>query len=378
MANRWEFIAPRKDLARALSICSHIVGREGDPLHIRSGVHESAADSIVIATSGGDRECEMTVLGTGSLGPDFAIPIRPFSVIAEHMRGDVTKLICHGDQTMTVGSAGSKYRLRLLNTLPQRPNLRVSYERFLSINPEILDYIARRVSIFAATQYQSNRALYGVLFDLSDERYVDIVATDAYRLARLTLLHEDKYVSTSDDSCLIPADILPDLAATDPGNDVWFGKSPHKFYAGTDFCVISTNLLAGDYPEWRRIAPDTEAENAVVFPCDESVKAMQRLYSIMETNKITASHIMTIEVEADRLTFSASVDAVPIASEVIECSSGNDFKIKVHFDKFRQAVQAVEGEKVVLEMTPSPNVVRLSPLDASLMYRHYMVPIKGS
>ncbi len=197
-------------------------------------------------------------------------------------------------------------------------------------------------SVFAVSKDDYRPAMTGVFFEFSGDS-VTAVATDSYRLSKVTLKSE-KALYPNDFSIIIPARAIELFKKVD-GNVVLsfietMKRITHARFDLNDTVIIS-KVIDEKFPPYRSVIP-TEPKFHVILNEGEFVKAVNRIGSITNQN----SHQIRVVFDGNTVSISGEdEDSGSAGTETINCDyTGDSILFGFNFKYLEEALQHTESE----------------------------------
>jgi DNA polymerase-3 subunit beta len=223
--------------------------------------------------------------------------------------------------------------------------------------------------IYAVTQEQHKAVLTGVLFTYNG-RTLTLAATDTHRLA-VRKIEQEGFGSSI--NAVVPEKALKAIKALpipdDSEIEIRFGAG--RLGVESDGAKVISQLLAGTYPNWERVVPPefTRVWSVEVDQLNEKVK---RIMIFAKDN-------------ASRVRFKGSDDQILLAArsdekgegkeEVAMISTNGDIEIAFNGRYVQDALSAIEGPGVRIEMTESTRSAVFRPADDDNGYFCVIMPM---
>jgi len=211
--------------------------------------------------------------------------------------------------------------------------------------------------IYAVTQEQHKAVLTGVLFTYNGHT-LTLAATDTHRLAVRKV--EQEGIGTSINA-VVPEKALKAIKslpiADDSDIEIRFGNG--RLGVDSNGAKVISQLLAGTYPNWERVVPP-ESTRTWTVEVDQLNEKVNRIMIFAKDN-------------ASRVRFKGSGDQIFLAArseekgdgkeEVPMISSNGDVEIAFNGKYVQDALGAIDGPGVRIEMTESSRSAIFRPVD---------------
>ena len=226
-------------------------------------------------------------------------------------------------------------------------------------------------TIFAVSENQGRPIHTGVKFEVEDST-VSAIAVDGFRLARRTY-HTEEPTGRSL-SFVVPAQGLKEVEkiATDSDADVAFTLGTKHILFQMGCATLICRLLEGDFLDWRRVVP-TNCPVKLVANVGELASSIERVGLIVsEKYKSPVRCVFSDQVLLLRTntTIGAAEDRCTISGD------GKELEIGFNVRYLADALRAIPGEEVVLELTNGLSPIVLTPVDDKQDYAYMVLPVR--
>jgi DNA polymerase-3 subunit beta len=371
-------VCPRKDLYEAVQTVGRAVsGRSTLPIlsHILAQPQGDGTLKLTATDLEMWMECRLPARLQATLDADdategFTAPARVFTdILAALPDADVFLERPEGGNKIQVRCARSDYQILGLpaEEFPAPPDVETTAS--FTISGEILRDMIRHV-LFAVSKDDTRPILTGVLLVFTGDT-LKMVATDTHRLAVRT---EKLEGGEGDANAIIPARAMNELLRLANDEDsvtVALASGQARFDVGG--ATMVTRLLEGQFPNYERVIP-TGFERKLTLEREEFIKAVKRAAIVARDN----SNRVVIETQGAQLVLSAESDKVGSAHEEIEVArEGDDIQIAFNANYLADALNVVETEGVVLELTEPLRPGILRPIgDTATDYLCVLMPMQ--
>ena len=226
-------------------------------------------------------------------------------------------------------------------------------------------------TIFAVSENQGRPIHTGVKFEVEDDK-VSAIAVDGFRLARRTYHTEEP--TGRNLSFVVPAHGLKEVEkiVSDNDEDVAFTLGTKHILFQMGCATLICRLLEGDFLDWRRVVP-TNCPVKLVANVGELASSIERVGLIVsEKYKSPVRCIFSNQVLLLRTntTIGAAEDRCSIAGD------GKELEIGFNVRYLADALRAIPGEEVVLELTNGLSPIVLTPVDEKQDYAYMVLPVR--
>ena len=226
-------------------------------------------------------------------------------------------------------------------------------------------------TIFAVSENQGRPIHTGVKFEVEDDK-VSAIAVDGFRLARRTYHTEEP--TGRNLSFVVPAHGLKEVEkiVSDNDEDVAFTLGTKHILFQMGPATLICRLLEGDFLDWRRVVP-TNCPVKLVANVGELASSIERVGLIVsEKYKSPVRCVFSNQVLLLRTntTIGAAEDRCSIAGD------GKELEIGFNVRYLADALRAIPGEEVVLELTNGLSPIVLTPVDDKQDYAYMVLPVR--
>ena len=226
-------------------------------------------------------------------------------------------------------------------------------------------------TIFAVSENQGRPIHTGVKFEVNDDT-VSAIAVDGFRLARRTYHTEEP--TGRELSFVVPAQGLKEVEkiVSDNDEDVAFTLGSKHILFQMGCATLICRLLEGDFLDWRRVVP-TNCPIKLVANVGELASSIERVGLIVsEKYKSPVRCIFSSQelLLRTNTTIGAAEDRCSIAGD------GKELEIGFNVRYLADALRAIPGEEVVLELTNGLSPIVLTPVDDKQDYSYMVLPVR--
>ena len=278
------------------------------------------------------------------------IPARIFNDVVRSLpRGELGLVHDHSEGVVRLSARENEYRIRAYaaEDFPQLPKFDEA-EAF-KMSGEALVETVEKVSR-SYSRDETRPVLTGILISFEESR-IRMVTTDSYRLS----IKETELTTTFDGSreAIIPARAMQEVSRIISGSDeeqveVVLSENQTIFRIGD--VLFGTRLIEGNFPEYRRLLPQT-FEREISVQREDLVDTLRRvnLFAQRQTPPVPVS-----------LAFSEGAVEVMVrngevgeARERLPATSEDEFHISFNPSYLLDGVSAVDSEKVLFKLNES-------------------------
>ena len=247
---------------------------------------ELAGNQLRLRAGNGPITIDGTTTVTGTADGTVDVPAKLFNGILRSLPTGPVKIALNGN--LEIVSGRNQFNVTVLGDEPA-PAEPVVGDKVVVDGAAFGDGIAT-VKDTASTD-QSRRTLTGVLFEATDDGVV-LVTTDSYRLAVREL--PGQALLGEGATAIVPADGLAEVQRVLRDADiigVSFGERHARFEA--DGWSVTTSLISGDYPNYRRLLPD-EYNSTLNVDGDELADALKRAKQVVDASSAPTGLTLTV------------------------------------------------------------------------------------
>ncbi len=226
-------------------------------------------------------------------------------------------------------------------------------------------------TIFAVAVNQGRPIHTGVKFEVTDES-ISTIAVDGYRLARRSYHTQD--AAGRNMSFVVPSQGLKEVEKilSDVEDEAAFTLGAKHILFTIGEATLICRLLEGDFLDWRRVVP-TNCPIKLIASVAELSGAIERVGLIVsEKYKSPVRCVFSDQVLQLRTntTIGAAEDRCSLAGD------GKDLEIGFNVHYLIDALRAVPGEEVVLELTNGLSPIVLTPVDDKKDFSYMVLPVR--
>ncbi len=226
-------------------------------------------------------------------------------------------------------------------------------------------------TIFAVSENQGRPIHTGVKFEVEDTG-ISAIAVDGFRLARRT--YKTDAAAGRNMSFVVPAAGLKEVEKilTDCEEEASFvlGKKHILFQIGN--ATLVCRLLEGEFLDWRRVVP-TNCPIKLVANVGEFASSIDRVGLIVsEKHKSPVRCVFgdqNVQLRTNN-TIGAAEDQCSIAGD------GKELEIGFNVRYLADALRAIPGDEVVLQLTNGLSPIVMTPTDDKFDYSYMVLPVR--
>ena len=223
-------------------------------------------------------------------------------------------------------------------------------------------------TIFAVSENQGKPIHTGVKFEVQDCT-VSAIAVDGFRLARRT--YHTAESTGRDTAFVVPSAALKEVEKILQDTDelVYFTQGPKHILFEIGSATLICRLLEGDFLDWRKVVP-TNCPIKMVAHVSDMASAIERVGLIVSEKYkspvrcVFGDQVLHLKTNT---TIGAAEDRCSIAGD------GKELEIGFNVRYLADALRAIPGEEVVVELTNGLSPIVLTPAENDKYDYSYMV-----
>ena len=299
-------------------------------------------------------------------------------VLPARLFGDIIRRLPEGPVTVVVdenfkvsiraGYASFTISAESAEDYPELPD--VASGRSVPVPQNVLKNLISG-TIFAVSENQGRPIHTGVKFEVTEDS-ISAIAVDGFRLARRTWRPEESISRTM--SFVVPAQALKEvekiLQDTEETAAFTLGTKHIVFEMGN--ATLICRLLEGDFLDWRKVVP-TDCPIKLVANVGELESAFERVGLIVSEKYkspvrcVFSNQVVTLRTNT---TIGAAEDRCSLAGD------GKELEIGFNVRYLMDALRAIPGEEVVLELTNGLSPIVLTPVDDKQDFAYMVLPVR--
>jgi DNA polymerase-3 subunit beta len=293
------------------------------------------------------------------------------ATVASLPSGEVELSVDSDGATLTCGPTTFTLPVLAVEDYPALPEF-PSAPRGAIKGPEFVEGVQR--TEFAVSETGDPAALTGTLLDVTGDQAV-FVATDRYRMPVMKVVWISYDEAAADFDIIVPPRVLRDLAKADPTGPVEVTLNPGQTVVAFDAGDrrVTTSLIAGEFPNWRKFMPTPDAPVVARFEVDVLKDTLKRAALVLEPGRPVRLLLgyERILVEAKALQGPAAVtETVP--ADI----TGDEVLLAIRPGYFVDALTAARAAHVELYVRDSKKAALLRPADGDGTHEHLLMPMR--
>ena len=224
-------------------------------------------------------------------------------------------------------------------------------------------------TIFAISDDETRYFMNGVYFEKADGALV-MVATDGRRLSFITKqLGEDVPDFAG---VIVPPKVLNLVKKLASGQgEISIAVTDKNIFMQFDSQKISSNLIEGQFPNYRRVIPESQ-EHRIVINREELMDALKRVSLLVEQK----SRRVYMTLNENSLVLNSEESEIGVAREEIACDySGPEATIALNYLYLMDPLKVIDDQELALEYTEANkaiSILSIPPRD----YFHIVMPMQ--
>ncbi len=225
-------------------------------------------------------------------------------------------------------------------------------------------------TIFAVSDDETRYYMNGVYMEPS-EQGMTMVSTDGRRLSYISR-NVERGVPVFQ-PIIIPTKFLNLIRKlSSKEGEISLGISDSYLFAEFDAHHLSSTLIEGQFPNYRRVIPD-EHEFSCVMSTKDINEALKRVSLLIDHH----SKKLFMDINADSIVFSSEESEIGNAKEEISCSyTGEPVRMYMNFSYLMSPVRVMESEQVSINFTDPAKAVTVRPVP-EIDYFHVIMPMQS-
>lgn len=332
---------------------------------------EVETNKIIVSSTNLDVAISVYLSATNTELGKIAVPGKILNDLVSTLNpGDLRLEVIDGVGSLSSGKFAAKINTAPVDDYPVIPS--ESGEARVSIPAKILSLAINRVE-FAAALDESRPILAGVLFDLN-EKGLELVATDGYRLSYAKFEREFK----TPIKIVVPAKTLQEVSKIAPIGDeidIWLSENDKQVVFRTGNVKIVSRIIEGEYPNWRKIVPDS-FNTKMLINKDEFARALtQAAVFAKESGNVVK---LSLGEGLGLVVSSVSRELGEEKNEIEGEMTGPSSEIAFNWRYLNDFLGVCESDKFYLEMLESlkPGKFTLEKNESGVEFMHIIMPVR--
>ncbi|WP_048601636.1 DNA polymerase III subunit beta [Rubeoparvulum massiliense] len=312
---------------------------------------EATTDSVSFVGSDSDISIQCKILNEtdektnvkmARLGSIVA-PAKFFTEIVRKLPGDEVEIQVHDQLGITIRSGQAEFNLNGMDPeeYPKLPEL-IGSQSF-RIPSSLLKTMIRQ-TVFSAASTETRPILTGVKWDCANNMLA-FTATNSHRLS----YRQSKIEAADDlqfDNIVVPAKSCNELHKILEDDDrlVDVMVTNNQLYVRQDEIMFYSRLLEGNYPETKRLIPQT-SQTEIIVDTDYFLAAIERVALLSRDSK---SNVVKLSIEGSQLELMSYSPEIGKAVERLDANESNGEPLKISFNAqfMLDALRAIDSDEV--------------------------------
>jgi DNA polymerase-3 subunit beta len=224
-------------------------------------------------------------------------------------------------------------------------------------------------TIFAVSDDETRYYMNGVYFE-RDEKNLTMVATDGRRLSFIKREVEGELKDF--DPVIIPPKVLQLIRKLSSGEgNLQIAVSDRNLFVRFDDQRITSNLIEGQFPNYRRVIPESQDYQLVVNR-DQLEEALKRVSLLVEQK----SRRVYLTIENDMLRLTSEESDIGVAREELSCSfEGPETTIALNYLYLSEPLKVIHCDEVILRFSEANKAITLEPVPEGDFF-HIVMPMQ--
>jgi DNA polymerase-3 subunit beta len=248
-------------------------------------------------------------------------------------------------------------------------------EEYVSMKAEEFKTMIKKV-IFSISSDENKYSLTGVYLEKYDDG-INMVATDGKRLSLVTSTFNELGISADlfhvpHDGIIIPKIVLIEIIKYSFEEDkINMGFSKNQIFFSYDNIHITSNLIEGKYPDYKKIIPE-QRDNFFIADKTLLYNAIRRVSILVDESY----NQIKLSILKDKLLISSKNPAMGGAVEEIPIEySGEDIDIALNYLYFLDCLKEISSDTVKVDFENAERVLTIRG-ENELNYLNLIMPMK--
>lgn len=244
----------------------------------------------------------------------------------------------------------------------------IAEDRYFSLPQKDLNEMISQ-TIFAISDDETRYFMNGVFLERQDGRLA-MVATDGRRLSMIA--REIDAEIGSFEAVIVPPKILQLIRKLSSGEgSLSLAVSEKNIYVKFDSQRISSTLIEGQFPNYRRVIPETQTHEIIVDR-NELLEGLKRVSLLVEQK----SHRVRLDLAKDALILKSEESEIGVAQEEISCSyDGPEASIALNYTYLSEPLRVMDDEKISIRYTDPTKAISVYPVPEKDFF-HIVMPMQ--
>ncbi len=244
----------------------------------------------------------------------------------------------------------------------------VSPDSYFSLpQTDIIEMITQ--TIFAVSDDETRYFMNGVYFEKSEGSII-MVATDGRRLSFISKEIDETVPDFP--GVIVPPKVLNLVKKLASGEgEISIAVTDKNIFMQFDNQKISSNLIEGQFPNYRRVIPDSQ-DYTITINRDELADALKRVSLLVEQK----SRRVYMSLNENSLVLNSEESEIGVAKEEIACDySGPETTIALNYLYLIDPLKVIDQEEIAIEYTEANKALSILSIPAR-DYFHIVMPMQ--
>jgi DNA polymerase-3 subunit beta len=369
----------KKKLVRYLSIADTIASSKSTIPVLTNVLLDVQGEEISIFSSNLETGLKITDKVSAHEEGALAVNGRKLLSIVKELPEDDVVLSTDENNRLTVESMSNKINAQFTIAgvaKDEFPEIKIQPDDgYVRVSAEELKKMIRKV-IFSISSDENKYSLTGIFLE-KKEATVNMVATDGKRLSLVTRESSNIGASPEDfeiphDGVIVPKIVFSELLKYSFENDtLQMGFSKNQIFFLYDNIHLTSNLIEGKYPEYKKIIP---SDRTKLFIAEKSLllQAIRRVSILVDESY----NQIKLSISENKLTLSSQNPALGGAVEEIPIQyEGEEIDIALNYIYLIDCLKEIDSESVKIDFENSERVITLYGSDEN-GYINLIMPMK--
>jgi DNA polymerase-3 subunit beta len=339
------------------------------------------AEEDAISLNASNLETGIRIVDTAEVKEQGALAVngkKLTSIIRELPDSDVS-LSTDEHNRMTIQSTSPAIKARFVVAGLQRedfPDIKTEPEgEYIQLKAEEFKNMIKKV-VFSISTDENKYSLTGVFFE-KDDNGINMVATDGKRLSLISKTIEELEIAREaihipHDGIIIPKIVLSEIIRYSfESNKIYMGFSKNQIFFSYDNIHLTSNLIEGKFPEYKKIIPD---ERGTFFLSEKTLlfSAIRRVSVLVDEsyNQIKLSILKNkLLISSKNPSMGGAVEEIPVEYD------GEDIDIAVNYLYLIDCLKEISSDTVKIDFENAERVVTVRGKDET-NYVNLIMPMK--
>ncbi|MDS1029829.1 DNA polymerase III subunit beta [Bacillota bacterium LX-D] len=246
----------------------------------------------------------------------------------------------------------------------------------LQVNPELLVNAIKFVSI-AASSDASRPIFTGILLEITERGFINLVATDTHRLAYRQVNFNNESAENLNLSLIIPSRALNELSRIiRPEEEILEIQIAEKLTLfKTQNVMLISRLIEGQFPEYQEVIPK-EFTSQIRVLTKGFRDSLERAALLSKDDLKTRSNVIKLNAQGNTLTISSqSAEIGKIHEEIPIYLNGEEIEIAFNAKYLIDVLRVMDQEEIYLNLKGALSAGVIKPTDNN-NYLFLVLPVR--